>query len=157
MVFILVVPTSMNEERSAEVRSTPLLGFLFIIIIGTTSSTAIGEAAIISGNGAAFLVFGCERDSSSAKLMSQLMMDSICRVHLCAQTSDIGPLRATVGRNQASGSCLLVHFAYEDQSPKLFASARRHFSELYLPTISPREHDVNWASLGKAPEVGCAY
>lgn len=48
--------TAVDERgRSTEIIGTPLIGFLYIIGIGCTSSTTISEALIISGKGAKFL------------------------------------------------------------------------------------------------------
>lgn len=58
---------------------------------------------------------------------------------------------------QPRGSCLLVSLFYGDQNPKLFTSACQHLYGPCLPTLSPRECTLSWASLGKALEVGCVY
>lgn len=87
MVVILVLPTSINEERCKEVRSTSPLGFPLIIGAKSTMTTTIVYAVdivIISGEGAENF-FGCKPVSSSAMLMGLLIVGGLCRVQIITQ------------------------------------------------------------------------
>lgn len=66
-----------GRERCTEVTGTPCLGFSFIVAIGSTSPTIIGQAIIINGKGAEFFLFGCQHVSSNVKLMGQLIMGGL--------------------------------------------------------------------------------
>lgn len=86
-----------KAERLTKVRKTLPLGFPEIIDMRSSTSTAIGQAVIISCISAELFVFGCQSVSSSAKLMAQLIMGGLYRVLLIARTFDLGPFMETVG------------------------------------------------------------
>lgn len=67
-----------EEEQSTEVRGTSPLGCLFIIDVGSTTSTANDQAVVISGKDAKILILGSERVMSNAKLMAQVIMSGLC-------------------------------------------------------------------------------